>query len=96
MCRLAMEMQQINRVFQISVSIFDSPTQVVKLFQLFWRELITGQVGNKAFVSAIRKQDTNKTETNIISSGRIPKVKCSTVNPSIAIIVLVYPCTAGG
>ena len=77
MRRLAMEMQQINRVLQIAVSIFDSPAKMVKLFQFFRRELVTGQVGNKTFVTAIRKHDTNKTESNRISLTRIPKIKSS-------------------
>ena len=48
-----MEMQQINSVFQIPVSIFDSPAKMVKLFQFFRRELVTGQVGNKAFLLVV-------------------------------------------
>ena len=38
--RLAMEMKQINRILQIPVSIFDSPAQMVKLFQLFGWKLL--------------------------------------------------------
>ena len=44
------KMKQINCIFQITVSIFDTPAEMIKPFQLFRREIITGKIGHKAFI----------------------------------------------
>ena len=93
--RLAMEMKQINSILQIAVSIFNSPAQMVKLFQLSGRKLFTRQIGYKAFIATVSKHNADKTERDGVSSRRIPQIKCMAVNPYIAIILLVDSGTTG-
>ncbi len=58
--RFTVEVQQIDYIFQIPVRIFDTPSEMIKLFQLLRREFFTGKVGHKTFIGTIIKLDTNK------------------------------------
>ena len=58
----ALEQTQTNGIFQLTEGSFNTPAQMIEVFQLFRRERVFIQIGNERFSGVLRTFETNNTE----------------------------------
>ena len=82
-------MKQIDGIFQVAVSIFNTPAKMIKLSKSFGWKPVARQVGDKAFVRTIGQLKTNKSELNGIRIGRaiVQRIKMTAIYFNITIIM---------
>ena len=60
--RFALEQTQTDGIFQLTEGSFNTPAQMIEVFQLLRRERVFIQIGNERFSGVLRTFETNNTE----------------------------------